>query len=180
MQICLTCAHWGPDRLCGKCRGQLVRVGVISDGGLTVFSGYQHQTTARRLVHLLKYQGIVAAARPLAAAMVESIPDDATALAPVPRAWLRRARYGVDPALELAGAMARITGVPLVIALQPRLWWPAHAGSDRVSRAAPRFRLIGGIPRGAVLVDDVLTTGATLRSAAELTGTCRAVTATRA
>jgi predicted amidophosphoribosyltransferase len=70
--------------------------------------------------------------------------------------------------------------VPVLAPLRSRLWWPAHAGNDRSSRPVPRFRLVGSIPEGAMLVDDVLTTGTTLRAAGELTRLSRAVTATRA
>ncbi|MGB5188022.1 MAG: hypothetical protein WBO84_12955, partial [Acidimicrobiia bacterium] len=61
-------------------------------------AGYQHEGTARRLVHALKYRAVVAAAGPLADAMAERLPSAATALVPIPRARLRAFRYGVDPA----------------------------------------------------------------------------------
>lgn len=180
MRVCLTCNAWGEELLCGECRERLTRLAAVRQGNLTVFSGYRHESTARRLVHLLKYHGIVAAAVPLAVAMAECLPADVSALIPVPRAWMRKARFGIDPASELARRIARLMGLPVIAPLRSRLWWPAHAGSNRSSRMAPGFRLVGPIPAGAVLVDDVLTTGVTLLTAGELTRVYRAVTATRA
>ncbi|MGA9596891.1 MAG: phosphoribosyltransferase family protein [Acidimicrobiia bacterium] len=180
MAICLTCSSWSRNPLCVRCRRLLVPVGPVAEHGVEVCSGYRHETVARRLVHLLKYHGIVAAAVPLADAMAHRLPADTAGLIPVPRALVRRSRYGVDPAVELATRVSRITGIPVLTLLRSRLWWPAHAGNDRVSRRTPRFRLVDCAPSGALLVDDVLTTGVTLATAGELVGVRRAVTGTRA
>lgn len=132
------------------------------------------------MVHLLKYQGMEAAGSVLAAMMAPLVAPDAKALVPVPRADFRRLRYGVDPARVLAAALAELTGVPVASGLAAAFWWPSHAGSSRARRRAPRFRTVRPVPVGSVLVDDVLTTGATLVAAARLAGCRRAITATRA
>jgi predicted amidophosphoribosyltransferase len=90
----------------------------------------------------------------------------AAALVPVPRALLRRWRYGVDPAHELTWAVASLTGVPVVDALASDWWHPARAGVATRRRGVPRLRRRRPVPPAAVLVDDVLTTGATLTAAA--------------
>ncbi len=149
-------------------------------GQMRVTSGLIHSGPARRLVHLLKYGAIDAAALLLARVMAGAVPADAAALVPIPRALLRRVRYGVDPARKLAGLVAAETGIPVVNALIASPWWPSHAGSDRESRNPPRFRTTCGVPDGSVLVDDVLTTGATAATAAQATGSNRVLTATRA
>ncbi len=79
-------------------------------GGVLVRSAFAHRGTARLLVHRLKYGGHGAAAAVLADAMAGCVPEGAGALVPVPRARLRRWRYGVDPAVELARALGRVLG----------------------------------------------------------------------
>ncbi len=152
------------------------RVGVIR-------AGFVHQGVARRLVHVLKYGGVVAAAQLLAVAMAPLLETDAV-LVPVPRVTWRRLRYGVDPAVELAGAVGEITGRPVQRLLVAPPWGRRRAGHQHGS--APVFRLrssMGGSIEGRrlVLVDDVVTTGATLGSAALALGGCAgALTATSA
>ncbi len=149
-------------------------------GRLVVRSGFLHEGPARALVHRLKYEGVTAAAGPLAEALVPELPAGVTAFVPVPRVVWRRIRLGVDPAPELARALAARTGVSIVHALRPPLVAPRHAGRRRGARPAPVFGLRSPVPPGAVLVDDVLTTGTTLAGAlASLgSGVRGAVTAT--
>ncbi len=149
-------------------------------GHLIVYPALVHEGEARSLVHKLKYHGMAAPAGPLAVAMVRRLPRETRALIPVPRTWARRARYGIDPAWELARAMARITGIPAVSCLVAPLWAPALAGRSRGRRAHPQFKMRQPAPPSSVLVDDVITTGVTLKVAAELLAVRWAVTATGA
>jgi hypothetical protein len=144
-----------------------------------VYSAFAHLGTARLLVHRLKYGAQPAAAHLLAAGMVRVLPADAALLVPVPRARLRLWRYGVDPALELARALGRVAGLPVRRVLVASWWHRRRAGPAGAKRGTPRFRVRGSVPTGAVLVDDVVTTGATLQAAAMALGGPRpAVTAT--
>jgi len=158
----------------------LVKATPVRVDGVDIVSGVVHEAVARRLVHLLKYKGVVAAGSVLGAIMATQLSADVAALVPVPRAWLRRVKYGVDPALVLARTIRACTGIEVVRALHPALWWPSHAGADRSRRLTPGFRLACAPPPGSVLIDDVMTTGATLLAASRITGITSAATATRA
>lgn len=161
--ICLACAGAREWPLCRLCRLDL-REGpqFLFDGRLLVSAAFHHHGAARRLVHRLKYGGLGDAGRLLAAAMASRLPPAVTAFVPVPRAVSRRIRHGIDPAAYLADEMSRLTGIPTVHCLTPALWWPRHAIRAPGERQAVRFRVAHPAPRGAVLVDDVVTTGATL------------------
>jgi predicted amidophosphoribosyltransferase len=165
--LCLSCTMPSVGPLCETCRLELRPAHEVTVGpGLSGLAGFVHEGPARRLVHALKYRGVTAAAEPLAEAMTDRLPASATALIPVPRATLRALRYGVDPAEVLAFAVARRTGLPVVAGLLPRLWWRRHAGRRRSDRAVVSFLPSGlAVPLASVLVDDVLTTGATVTAA---------------
>jgi predicted amidophosphoribosyltransferase len=146
-----------------------------------VRSAFVHEGAARRLVHHLKYRGLAGAASLIAGAMAVLLDPGSAALVPVPRVLARLWHHGVDPAGELADALARRTGLPVVRRLARPLWWPRRAGPAEAARGDPRFRATGSPPPGSVLVDDVLTSGATLRAARSVLPAIRmAITATRA
>jgi predicted amidophosphoribosyltransferase len=182
--ICSACSIRSapPGGLCRLCACGFFRGGEQRlDCGLVVRSPFSHAGTARLLVHRLKYGAQASAAGILGSAMGAALPPGATALIPVPRSRARLWRYGVDPAPELAAAVSRITGVPVVRALAPSWWHRRRAGSANAVRGVPRFEAIRQMPDGAVLVDDVVTTGATLTAAAGVLGAARwALTATAA
>ena len=105
-----------------------------------------------------------------AAMLAERLPP--LPLVPIPRALTRRVRYGIDPALALADRLARHLGVPVLPLLRSPLHKERRAGGDH-SRVVAGFRL-RKIPKGPVLVvDDVVTTGATLLSAITSIGESR-------
>lgn len=139
-------------------------------GGIGVRSAYAHRGPPRVLVHRLKYEAVSRVAELLAVPMAPLVPTSASVLVPIPRTLVRRVRYGIDPAAELASALARLTGLPVHPRLRPPVAARRHAGKGRLLRPAPGFTVSGHLPRGAVLVDDVVTTGVTLQAAADAFG----------
>jgi predicted amidophosphoribosyltransferase len=128
---------------------------------------------ARALVHGLKFRGALGLAELMAAQMVATAPPgllaDGLALVPVPTPAARRRRRGFDHAALLARAVGDRTGLPVVPCLRRARAAPRQAGARRAERLAGgrvRVEACGPVPERAVLVDDVHTTGATLRECA--------------
>ena len=127
-----------------------------------------------RLLPRFKFHEDLAAGRLLAQLMTDAFaplarPD---ALVPIPLHVARLRRRGYDQALELAKPLARALRIPLRGDLLRRVRATA-AQSERAAAARQRngrgaFAVMPGavIPRHVALVDDVMTTGATLHAAA--------------
>ncbi|MDF1596246.1 MAG: hypothetical protein P1T08_09130 [Acidimicrobiia bacterium] len=149
--------------------------------GLIVRSAFVHEGTPRRLVHRLKFEGLFPAAEWLAARMAPLIEGFSGTLVPIPRTGTRRLRYGVDAALILARVLGRVTGNPIGRAVRAPLWTPSHTGRGSARRRPPMF-FSKATNQPILLIDDVITTGSTLQSAAGVLNgmVVGAVTATRA
>jgi predicted amidophosphoribosyltransferase len=132
-----------------------------------------------RLVRAAKYQGSRPAMRWLARLIVATMSPAAVAarglLVAVPTPSVRIRERGWDHTEELARELGRLLGWPVRRLLRRRGWRPPLAGLGHEARAEvlrgafATSRRLGSTGNSSVpifLVDDVVTTGATLRACA--------------
>jgi len=169
------CAGCGePDRaLCSACAGHLVPLPTarVTPGGLPVVTALRYEGVVRRVILSLKEQhrtdAAAALATPLAAALLRAAPSThAVEFTPVPTSRAAYRRRGYDPVdllLRKAGHRpARVLRVVRRTSTQKTL-----GVAERAANLRGAFAATGSLTgRTFVLVDDILTTGATLDEAA--------------
>jgi predicted amidophosphoribosyltransferase len=131
---------------------------------------------ARALVRALKFGGAVRVVDAMAAQMAANAPPgllEGVTLVPVPLHRARRRRRGFNQAEELAYALGARSGLPVADCLErpggaARASQVGRGRGDRLTALAGSVRMRAGapVPLRALLVDDVVTTGATLAACA--------------
>ena len=157
-----------PAEACGECLRNPPPLDAVR-------AAFVYAPPLDRLLPRFKFHGDLAAGRLLAALMRETAPSipHGSAIVPVPLHRKRLRMRGYDQALELAKPLAATCGLPLrddllhrarATAAQSRL----HADQrKRNLRNAFEVDASIALPACAVLIDDVMTTGATLHAAAK-------------
>jgi ComF family protein len=137
-----------------------------------VRAAYTYDRTVAGLVHRAKYRDSRSLLGLLAGAAALRLPrPEAAAVVPVPLGPRRRRERGYNQAELLARRLAAVWGLPVRLELARVRETEAQVGRDAASRranAAGAFAWTGESLDGValVLVDDVVTTGATITAAA--------------
>lgn len=136
-------------------------------------AAFPYQGSLRQLVHAFKFEGHPSLRRPLSQAMARRCEEargwgcDAVVAMPLSRAsWRER---GYDAAGRLAEGLAQAWGLPLL----PALSWARERERQSALKRAERLRNAAGALQAAavpgrrlLLVDDLLSSGATADDAA--------------
>jgi ComF family protein len=191
---CLTCGREG-TLLCDPCSTSVkspppccFKCGIFAQGYLCegcrpaahiekVYIAAPYQAAAKQLIHKLKFERAPAAAaliaRQLAGILSERVTteENPVLLTHVPTAARRVRQRGYDQAALIARELSRRTGLPYRPCLI-RVGIARQLGQDRIHRQQQlqgAFRVTASLPVPAttvVLIDDVLTTGASVEAAA--------------
>ncbi|PJJ98907.1 amidophosphoribosyltransferase [Lysobacteraceae bacterium NML03-0222] len=188
-ELCLAChaaLPWNRHACCG-CGLPL----QAADGGALCGACLQRKTRPLEAVHAafiyaapldrllprFKFHQSLPAGRLVAGLMADALQDIETrpeALLPIPLHRARLRQRGYDQALELAKPLSRALGIPLLRsalcrhkATAPQSQLDKHA-RQRNLRDAFRLASACPLPRHVALIDDVMTTGATLEAAARI------------
>lgn len=169
--ICAVCQRpAGGELICPACAEELE--GLRLDG-LTERAAYRYDGVAKKLVHRLKYDNMTAAATVLARAMALDAmrlylpPDTVVTWVTMPRR--RMLERGIDHGQVLARAVALRLGLKAKRLLirsgeNPFRTQRGSSKEKRLRNLQGMFTAEKNLPRYILLVDDVLTTGATLET----------------
>ena len=167
--FCATCrtpfANAFPLDASGRCA--LCRSGAQGFDAAYSFGAYEG--TLRELVHLFKFEGIRTLAAPLAGLLAAACPrhERIDMVVPMPLHWRRYWERGFNQSALLADEIGRRMGIPVRPAVRRVRATAPQAGLTNARRRANVARAFLPSRRCAVrglrvlLVDDVLTTGAT-------------------
>jgi len=182
-KVCAACGR-GPWPFCPGCRDALIpikcpmcaRCGAPVSVGVATCehcpppevdcarSAFVFEGPLRKAIHRLKFAGDRSVAAALGSAMAAVLDGEPDAITWVPLSRGRLAERGYDQARALARAVSRQTGVPAQRLLVRSRDLPPQAlrgAEERRSALADAFSASRRPPARILLVDDVMTTGAT-------------------
>jgi ComF family protein len=152
------------SEICKKCR----RLSPLKH----VWVRTEYEGVAKQLIHTYKFSHARSAAGLIAQFTKESLPYfDDVIIVPIPTATTRVRQRGFDHALLIAKNLAQIINLPYDKALR-RTGQTKQLGTKRTARKTQltgAFRAVKSLKgQHILLVDDVVTTGATLEEAARV------------
>lgn len=172
--------------LCDACGSSLVPTGLgnwvkqVTEGQELdgVWSAFWFDERLQQAIHAFKYDGIVGIAADLAhhaaaEGQTAGLREKFDVLLPVPLHRTKLRERGYNQSLLLAGALGRVWNLPVdATALLRRRWTDSQTGltaDERVVNMAGSFQVRPEANAArALLVDDVVTTGATASACARV------------
>lgn len=149
--------------------------GKIPLAGATSLFYFDKAGRLQSLIQHIKYKGALPLARHLGCLLGQSLEGQAfceagTQIIPVPLHWRRRWQRGYNQATEIGRGLQKTTDMSLNLRVLGR---PNHrqtqtrlSGQARWQNVSDVFRVQAEPPKQVLLLDDVITTGATLESCA--------------
>lgn len=138
---------------------------------------YRHDDFSHQLLIKLKYDHHPELGRWLGCMMARDLLlqgffNEIDAIVPIPLHWLRKLRRGYNQSRELALGISKATGLPVLSGVVRRVRnnpsQTTQTASQRMENVANVFQARSGLTyRHILLVDDVLTTGATMSACAQ-------------
>jgi ComF family protein len=187
--VCRTClskpAPLAAEYFCVQCRSPFLSSAPLDEEGRcalcrrglrgfdAAYSYGFYEGELRELIHLFKYGRIQPLAKPLGRLLSQALPRDRVfdCIVPMPLHWRKRWQRGFNQSELLARDLGRRTNVRVKNALRRVRFTAAQAGLTNAKRrlnVSGAFRSRKGALEGlrVLLIDDVMTTGATAASCA--------------
>lgn len=158
-------AHWSV-KVCPDCKTKRLPLTQIR-------SAYRYEGLVQDMIHSAKYGGKARMLRFFAERLFEivsaELPHSIRAIVPVPLHRFREWDRKWNQAAFLANEIGRLSGFPVLLALkksQTTRTQSSLSGTARRANLRDAFECVAAVPKTVLLVDDVITTGATLSECA--------------
>lgn len=174
------------EHFCSSCRTPFLNAFSLDDEGRCplcssgegsfdrAYAFGAYEDVLRKLIHVFKYERVYTLAKPLGALLNSALPRDQRfdVVVPMPMHWRRRWARGFNQADLLARIIGKRCSIPVVSAARRLRAAPPQAGLSNAQRRMNVAGLFGVKRHSAIrgrrvlLIDDVVTTGATAAACA--------------